>query len=175
MAGLRSGGPTVLLGILLLHVGGAQAGVPAMTSTLVAELDFQPTYITHVPGDPTRLFVSGRQGNIAIIRDGAVLPTCYLDITLDVRTARSQDGLLCFAFDPDYEQNGYVYANYTREPDGCSVIVRYQVTADPDVADPASAHTIIVVPQNSTIHNVEWIGARISYCNRPCHSDTIEA
>ena len=56
------------------------------------------------------------------------------------------------AFDPDYATNGYFYVYYTLSGVG-SRIARYTVSANPNVADPASAFTIIEQPQFASNHN----------------------
>src|SRR5690606_16592819 len=77
-----------------------------------------------------------------IVRSGQVLATPYLDLGRLILTG-SERGLLGLAFHPDYAQNGYFYVNYTRAGDGATMVERYRVSANPDVADPQSATTII--------------------------------
>ena len=57
------------------------------------------------------------------------------------------------AFDPGYATNGRFYVDYTNL-NGDTRVVRYRVSAgDPDVADPASAATILRVGQPYSNHN----------------------
>jgi glucose/arabinose dehydrogenase len=63
-------------------------------------------------------------------------------------------GLLGLAFDPNYAANGFFYVNYTTSQGGLhTVIARYQVTADPDVADAASETILLQYSQPFENHN----------------------
>ena len=62
--------------------------------------------------------------------------------------------LLGVAFHPNYASNGYFYVNYTRQSDGATVIARYQRSvSDLNVADPASASTLLTIAQPFVNHN----------------------
>ena len=99
-----------------------------------------------------RLFVLIQSGTIRIYQNGAVLDTPFLDITDRVGSSGLEQGLLGIAFHPDYKQNGFFYVNYT-DKNGDTVIARYQVTADPNRADPASEKALIRVDQPFANHN----------------------
>ena len=102
-----------------------------------------------------RLFVLQRLGVVRIIADsGVVLAPLFLDIQGPVNDAGGEQGLLGLAFDPDYANNGFFYVNYTGFPaPGVTRVVRYSVSADPNVALPASAHLVFQHPQPDTNHN----------------------
>jgi hypothetical protein len=52
-------------------------------------------------------------------------------------------GLLGLAFAPDYATSGRFFVNYTRKPDGHTVVARYRRSdANPLRADPASRHDL---------------------------------
>ncbi len=110
-----------------------------------------PLYLTAPAGDP-RLFVVEKTGAIRIVKDGALLPTPFLDLSGAVSNGGEQ-GLLSMAFHPDYATNGFFYVDYT-DLDGNTQVVRYGVQAgNPDAADPASAKTILTVEQPFANHN----------------------
>lgn len=112
-----------------------------------------PVYVANA-GD-SRLFVVNRPGTIKIITDSMqVLATPFLDITLEVTSEYSEQGLLGMAFDPGYSTNGffYVYYIYGNSP-GTSRISRFHVSADPNVADPASEVVLYTVQQPYWNHN----------------------
>jgi hypothetical protein len=116
----------------------------------------EPVYLTAPPGDTSRVFVLEQHtGRIRIIH----LPTHSLEptpfLTIPGLPTGSEQGLLGLAFHPDYETNGYFYVDYT-DPD--TRIVRYQVSADPDVADPGSATPVLGFTQPQSNHNGGWIG-----------------
>ena len=122
-----------------------------------------PVAITNT-GD-SRLFVSERGGRIRILTFDAegqatLLPTPFLDISSIVLSG-GERGLLSTAFHPEYASNGFFYVNYTCESsaqaacqdDGDTIIARYSVTADPDVADPGSAVILASIAQDFSNHN----------------------
>ena len=119
---------------------------------LVAEGLEQPLYLTSPTGDAGRLFVVERAGTIRIVRDGVVVSTPFLDVSDEVTTEGDEQGLLGFAFHPQYATNRYVYVNYT-DHDGHTRIVRYTASANPDLANPASAFPILTVEQPVPNHN----------------------
>jgi len=124
----------------------------SMSLELVADGLDQPLYLTSPPGDAERLFVVEREGTIRIVRDAAVVSTPFLDLSGDVATEGDEQGLLGLAFHPLYGANGYAYVNYT-DTDGHTQIVRYTASANPDVADAASAFTILTIEQPVPNHN----------------------
>ncbi len=134
-----------LLTLTAAAVVAAAAPLAAQTK-LAAELvatGFSAPIDLQVPrGDKARLFIAEHAGLVRIIKNGQVLPTPYLDLT--TKTIRSGErGLLGLAFHPNYAQNGYVFVYYT-DRSGNSVLERYTVSsANPDVADFASARTIL--------------------------------
>ena len=109
-------------------------------------------YLTHAGDD--RLFVVEQPGRIRIIRDDRLLDRPYLDIVEKVSTSGNERGLLSVAFHPDYAANGQFFVNYTRQPDGATVIERYTVSPnDPDRADDQSGKVILVIAQPEANHN----------------------
>ena len=103
-----------------------------------------PVFVTAPAGDAERLFIVQQGGRVLVLKNGAVLPTPFLDISALVATPAqwSEQGLLGLAFHPAYAVNGRFFVNYTNKA-GDTVVARYQVSAgDPDRADPASAGSI---------------------------------
>jgi len=149
-----------------------EAGAALATVRVTDGLE-KPLLVTAPPGDCDRLFIVGQEGTIQIMKQGEVagvatldlLPTPFLDITSLVSDTnlishgRSEQGLLSLAFDPNYAANGYFYVHYTKRAaagqitPGDSVIARFSVTGDPDLADPNSEHKIIVISNTSENHN----------------------
>ena len=120
--------------------------------TLVADGFSQPLYLAHTGDGSGRLFVVEQTGAIHILgEDGAVLPEPFLDIGRLVTNGFEQ-GLLGLAFHPGHAQNGNFFVNYT-DLRGDTVVARYSVSDDPNVADAASATTILTVAQPYRNHN----------------------
>jgi len=119
-----------------------------------------PIFVTAPDGD-ARLFVIEQPGRIRIIKDGALLPTPFLDISADnggpVLSTGNEQGLLGLAFHPDFAHNGRFYVNYTRSQSGsppyANVIAELTLSADPDVADPTTERDVLVIPKKYTNHN----------------------
>src|SRR5690606_26484970 len=65
-------------------------------------------------------------------------------------------GLLGLAFHPDYAANGRFFVNYT-DRSGTTQIVEFRVSEDPNVADPATARTVMSIPQPAGNHNGGWV------------------
>ena len=112
----------------------------------------RPTYLVHAGDD--RLFVVEQPGRIRIIQNGQLLDQPFLDIVAKVSTRGNERGLLSVAFHPDYAANGQFFVNYTRQPDGATVIERYTVARDdPDRADDQSGKVILTIAQPEANHN----------------------
>ncbi len=144
---------------ILIALPCARAGSQTpLASELVATGFTRPLCVTHAPGDVTRLFVVEKPGRIRIVQGGTILPAPFLDITSIVNSSTLEFGLLSLCFDPDYAVNGFFYVVYTSGTLGDTNLVRFQVTADPDVADPASAHTVMFLAQSTPHHRGSWLG-----------------
>ena len=112
-----------------------------------------PTDISHPFGD-TRLFVVQQTGAIRVLNpNGTINATNFLTLTTATISNGSERGLLGLTFHPNYATNGYFYINYTNTA-GNTVIARYSVsTANPNVADPASATILLTITQPYSNHN----------------------
>ena len=130
-------------------------GVTELTDDLT-----NPVAIANAGDGSSRLFVVEQEGIIRIydLATNTLLATPFLDITGEVDSGGNEQGLLGLAFHPDYGGlNGYFYVYYTREPEtglDRSVVARYTVSAgDPDIADEASAFTLLEFEQDAGNHN----------------------
>jgi glucose/arabinose dehydrogenase len=110
-----------------------------------------PLYVTTPPGDISRLFIVEQTGAIRIVKDGILLPAPFLDLSGRIIVGGEQ-GLLGLAFDPEYATTGRFVVHYT-DPVGDTHLSTFQVTADPDVADPASEQIILAADQPYPNHN----------------------
>jgi glucose/arabinose dehydrogenase len=106
-----------------------------------------PTYVTSSPQNSATLYaLEQHAGLIRIIRNGVVLPRPFLNIHNRVITTGAERGLLGMAFHPNYANNGYFYVDYD-DTLGNTVISRFQVTSDPDSADPGSEQVLLHIAQ----------------------------
>ena len=88
-----------------------------------------------------RIFVTEKDGKVFIVENGQKLATPFLDLSDEVQSRGFSQGLAGFAFDPNFEQNGYVYLFYTITENGESFgrLSRFTVSAtNPNQADPNS-------------------------------------
>jgi glucose/arabinose dehydrogenase len=113
-----------------------------------------------------RLFVVEQAGRIRIVEsDGTVLGTPFLDIDALVASG-GERGLLGLAFHPEYASNGFFYVYYTDNA-GDTVVARYTVSGNPDVANAGSALVLLQVAQPFANHN----GGDLSFSpTDPCSS-----
>lgn len=148
--------------LALVYCGGGGDGTappppppfPAITLTRVASGFVEPTHITHAGDGSGRLFIVERRGVVRILRDGTVLATPFLDITGLANSTGGEQGLLSVAFPPGFAAKRYFYVDYTGlSGTGDTVLARYPLTADPDVADSAGGATLLTVTQPFTNHN----------------------
>jgi len=79
--------------------------------------DFTETQIGGLSG-PTamdiapdgRIFVCLQGGQLRVIKNGALLPTPFMSLTVD---SSGERGLLGIAFDPNFQSNNFIYVYYT--------------------------------------------------------------
>ncbi|MEM8858564.1 MAG: PQQ-dependent sugar dehydrogenase [Chloroflexota bacterium] len=154
---------TVALGLFAAFGSDVQSEPTAAPSIDIREVATgfsQPTGIasTGVLGDD-RLFVLEKTGKIKILEKGVVYSQAFLDLEGQVDTL-SERGLLGLAFDPNYEQSGYFYINYSDARDGTvgdTIVKRFTVSSNPNVADADSGETIIEIEQDFSNHNGGWL------------------
>ena len=120
-----------------------------------------PVAISNAGDGSNRLFFVLQAGRIVIHNGSTVLGTPFLDIQTLVQ-AGGEQGLLGLAFHPNYPATPFFFVNYTCEVNaaqpectstGDTIIARFQVSANPNVADPASRRTLLVIPQPFSNHN----------------------
>ncbi|HKS08021.1 MAG TPA: Calx-beta domain-containing protein [Pyrinomonadaceae bacterium] len=96
-----------------------------------------------------RIFVCQQTGELRVIKNGAVLPTPFLTLTVN---SFGERGLLGVAFDPDYATNRFVYVYYTAQtPTIHNRVSRF--TAD------AANEDVAVAGSEVAILDLETLGA----------------
>jgi hypothetical protein len=129
----------------------ARAAPRIVLQPVLSDLD-APVFVTHAGDGTDRLFAVERAGRIAVRAPGAAEPTLFLDIAARV-LGRGEQGLLGLAFHPRHAETGRFFVNYTRRPDGATVIAEYRVApGNPDVALP-DERPLLVIPQPFANHN----------------------
>jgi len=113
----------------------------------------QPVFVGHAGDGTGRLFVLERAGRIRIVSAaGSLLATPFLDITLLVGDSGGEQGLLGLAFHPSYETNGRFFVAYT-DNSGSVVLARYNVSANPAVAEATSGQILLTIAKPAANHN----------------------
>lgn len=132
-------------GLVLIAVSPVAYGatLPAgFTETAISGLS-TPTAMDIAPDG--RIFVCQQGGSLRVIKNGALLSTPFLTVSVD---ANGERGLLGIAFDPNFAANNFIYVYYT-----VSTSPRHnrvsRFTANGDVAVPGS-ETIILELDNLT-------------------------
>jgi glucose/arabinose dehydrogenase len=110
VARVRSFASFVAVLLLTTLAAAAQAAtLPAgFTETRVATGLSNPTAMAFAPDG--RLFVCLQGGQLRVIKNGALLPTPFLTVTVN---SAGERGLLGVTFDPQFASNGFVYVYYT--------------------------------------------------------------
>ncbi len=138
---------------------------PTNTRAIAADISFtvgaepfianlkKPVLVTDAGDGSGRLFIVEQRGDILIAENGRVRETPFLNLRGKVNSQDNERGLLSVAFHPDYKNNGIFFVDYTGEPDGATVIERYRVSADPNVADANSGRVILEFAQPEANHN----------------------
>jgi hypothetical protein len=136
--------------VLCLSVSSIAAAQFITVEELAAGLA-RPVSIVNAGDGSGRLFIV-LQGGEVVVHDGTqVLPTPFLDVSSLVSCC-GERGLLDIAFHPNYAGNDLFFISYT-DTLGDSVIARYEVSADPNLADPGSGAILLTVVQPFTNHN----------------------
>src|SRR3970282_870971 len=97
-----------------------------------------------------RLFVAQQSGALRVVKNGALLATPFLTVTVD---SAGERGLLGVAFDPAFATNQYVYVYYTaKTPTIHNRVSRF--TANGNVAVAGSEVAILDLESlSATNHN----------------------
>ena len=124
------------------------ATVPTgFSETLVASGLSSPTAMQFAPDG--RLFVAEQGGRLRVIKDGVLLPTPFLTVTV---SSVGERGLLGVAFDPQFATNQFVYVYYTATtPAIHNRISRF--TANGDVAAAGSEKILLDLNNLSSATN----------------------
>ena len=125
----------------------------SISLTQVAAGFSSPSAIANAGDGSGRLFVVEQGGAVRILRNGTLAPQPFLNISSLVK-AGGEQGLLGLAFPPGYSTRQSFYVNYTnRTGVGNTVIARFAVGGNPDLADRASRQELLTFTQPFANHN----------------------
>ena len=100
-------GASILVSVLYLSAFAATLPAGFSESTVATGLS-NPTAMTFSPDG--RLFVCQQTGQLRVIKNGSLLATPFLTVSVD---SSGERGLLGVTFDPYFTTNGFVYIYYT--------------------------------------------------------------
>ena len=123
----------ILLSLVLLALGAFRAAASVLPtgfveSRLATGLD--PTSLEVAPDG--RLFVTEKNGRIRIIKNGTMLTTPFLTLSVDNNNER---GLQNIILDPNFASNGYVYVLYMPAGTNENRVSRFKASGDVAVAN----------------------------------------
>ena len=96
-----------------------------------------------------RLFIAQQGGQLRVVKNGQLLTTPFVSLTVD---SNGERGLLGIAFDPNFSTNNFVYLYYTTTNSGIHRISRF--TANGDVAVSGSENILVTLDTHgATNHN----------------------
>lgn len=120
----------------------------------------QPTYAVSPPGSD-RIWVVERPGRIRIIEgDGSVRPEPFLDIQDRVAFDGIEQGMLGFAFHPDFPTDGRVFVYYVGNGDNRRLV---EFMANEDVADPDSERVLVDADQPPRSSDIRHYGGMLEF------------
>lgn len=119
----------------------------------------RPIVLTHAGDGTNRVFIALQYGSILVMPNDQNVekPKTFLDIESRVayKDKENEEGLLGFAFHPNYKKNGQFFLYYTSAKDPhTSIVSRFRVSkTDPNVADPDSEEELMRIKQPFWNHN----------------------
>ncbi len=118
------------------------------SQVLVANGISNPTVMAFSPDG--RIFVAQQGGQLRVIKNGALLATPFVSLSV---SSSGERGLLGIAFDPAFSTNNFIYLYYTSPTGPVNKISRF--TANGDVAVASSEVTILTLDalSSATNHN----------------------
>jgi glucose/arabinose dehydrogenase len=130
----------------------AAAGDPGRLSLEPFATGLQsPVNLANAGDGSGRLFANEQDGVIRVIGpDGSRRAEPFLDIRSRVLSG-GERGLLGLAFHPGFPRQPRIFVDYTRQPDGATVISEFHAIAER--ADPASERVVLLIPQPFANHN----------------------
>lgn len=121
----------------------------------------RPIHVTSRPNDANLLFIVEQAGKVFLHdqSSGKTLKKPFLNLTRSVSRKHNEEGLLGFAFCPNYAKTGRVYVNYSTS-ERANEIVRYTVAnpAQDLSCDPKTAELLLTFKQPYGNHNGGYLG-----------------
>jgi glucose/arabinose dehydrogenase len=143
----------VLIALVIVFLVGVFFSIPAatlptgFTETMIASGLTSPTAMDFAPDG--RLFICLQGGQLRVIKNGSLLATPFVTLTVD---SAGERGLLGVTFDPNFSTNNFVYVYYT-VPGSLAHNRVSRFTASGDVATPGSEFVLLNLNDLSSAGN----------------------
>lgn len=139
---------TTVLSIAFAFCSKAQTYPANFNQVLVASGISNPTVMAFAPDG--RIFVAQQNGQLRIIKNGVLLATPFISLSV---SSTGERGLLGIAFDPAFNTNHFIYLYYTLASGANNRISRF--TANGDVALAGSESVVLNLDplSSATNHN----------------------
>lgn len=120
-----------------------------------------PVGVVNAGDGSNRLFIIDQTGIINIVENDVLIAHPFLDISekiVSLDQIYDERGLLGLAFHPNYNENGRFFVYYSAPKTGPginheSIIAQYQVSENPNIANPDSESIILRIDQPLANHN----------------------
>jgi glucose/arabinose dehydrogenase len=147
-----AGGLRVALAIGLITACGAAAeGQETIRLEPVVDGLVRPVFLTHAGDGSGRLFVVEQEGFILVLGPGGLEEEPFLDLSAKVLCC-GERGLLGLAFHPSFPDDPRLFVNYTRRPDGATVVSELRV-GESGRPDSGSERVLLNIAQPFSNHN----------------------
>ncbi len=133
--------------VLLSFISQGQTFPDRFSRVLVAGNINGPTAFVFAPDG--RIFVTEQTGKLIVIKNGSLLPTPFVQLTVD---SNGERGLLGVALDPNFITNGFIYLYYT-VPTATIHNRISRFTANGDIVVPGSELLVLNLDNLSTATN----------------------
>lgn len=122
----------------------------------------RPVFLTGAGDNRGRIFVVEQSGVVRWFSAQDETPTSrvFLDISQHVSRRGNEEGLIGFAFHPNFRENGFVYCHYSSDRDrqgdkgiAPNIVSRFSVSADQNVVDVETEKVLMKIEQPYANHN----------------------
>jgi glucose/arabinose dehydrogenase len=110
----------------------------------------EPTAVVGAPGEPGRVFVLQRPGQVMLLLNGRKRSRPFLDLSASVFSRGSDEqGLLGIAFPADYSKSGLFYVDHTIANNDIEIVQYRRSPTDANVAEPGSARDVLTIDHHA--------------------------
>jgi glucose/arabinose dehydrogenase len=147
----RTSAGVALMIALVTACGGRAEGQETIRLEPVVDGLVRPVFLTHAGDDSGRLFVLEQEGRILELGTGGLEEEPFLDLSQKVLCC-GERGLLGLAFHPGFPDDPRLFINYTRRPDGATVVSEFRLGQD-GRPNPGSERVLLTIAQPFSNHN----------------------